>query len=132
MSSTIDFKGTEIEIEITYKKAMFEFKKLGVNLLNIFEDESTMVTILTNDEVMLNIWYHYTSPYCESFEKAIGDITPEMLNDFRNKFWSEVVNFTNPSMRKALMEFKKMILKELQSVDVKLKEVSSKSLPTQE
>ena len=81
---------------------------------------------------MLKVWYHYVSPYCESFESSLDDITPEMLNEFRDKFWSAVVNFTNPSMRKALMEFKKMILKELQSVDVKLKEVSSESLASQE
>ena len=59
MSGTVKFNGVDIPIKITYKSAWFELPELGIDILNIFDGEKTIMNILTNEKVMVELFYYY-------------------------------------------------------------------------
>jgi hypothetical protein len=115
MSGKFMFQGTSVPIRITYKQAMFDFKDLGLNLLAIFQDGQTIATIMSNDEVMVHIWYEYVKPYTSTFENAIEALTPEDMHKFKEVFWEEVINFTAPPMRPILVAMMEQVREALSS-----------------
>lgn len=123
--SSIKFKGAEIPIKITYKSAWYDLPELGIDILNIFEDDKTVSNILINDRVMVNVLFYYVKGHCSTIESALEELTPEIMNEFREVFWNEVVNFTNPQMRPSLQEYMSMIKKELASPGEKLRQALS-------
>ena len=131
MVRSIKYRGADVPIRITYKAAMFDLKDLGMNILGIFEDHTAITNMLINDEVMVKVWYYFVSPHASSLENAVEDLTSELMNEFREVFWEEVLNFTNPQMRPALREFMKMIKEELASPESNLRKALSDSLEEQ-
>ena len=128
MSSVLKFNGSEIPIEITYKSAWFELPELGIDLLTIFDGEKTLMNILTNEKVMIEVLYHFSKKHFSTLENMIDKLTPEVMHDFREVFWDEVVNFTNPQMRPALQETMTMLKKHLASPEKILELASLESL----
>lgn len=114
-SPTIEFNGVKVPIEFGFKEAFGDFKKMGLNLLALFEDRSTLMTIMANDNVMVQVWYYFVKPHCESFDDALEHLTPAKMNVFREVFWQQVVNFSPEPMRKAAAEMWKEAKKELNS-----------------
>jgi len=132
VAGKIMYDGTSIPIRITYKQAMFDFKDMGLNLLSIFKDEKTIMTIMADDEIMVNVWYSYIKDYTSSFEKAVEKLTPEDMHKFKEVFWDEVINFTAPPMRPILVTMMDQVREALSSAPKNLKEAYSKSLDEQE
>ena len=127
MTTTIRYKGTEIPLEINYHTAMFVFPKLGLRLLNLLQDSQTVLQIMGDDDTMIKIWYHYVHEYAGPLEDAVKELNSETMNDFRDKFWREVVNFTNPQMRPLAKEMWKMTRDQLQKPEKLLQDISSNS-----
>lgn len=134
MASKIKFKDSEVSIKITYKQAMYDFKELGLNLLNIFDDGNSAVqTIMMDDQVMVHVWYHYIKKHhAGNLEEALEYLTPEDMNDFREKFWNEVINFMPPLTRPALNMFMEKMKEEMSSPEKRLEGLFSESLEEQE
>ena len=128
MSGTVKFNGIDIPIKITYKSAWFELPELGIDILNIFDGEKTIMNILTNEKVMVELFYYYAKSHCSTIEDMLGNLTSEVMTEFREVFWNEVVNFTNPQMRPALQETMTMLKKHLASPEKILELASSESL----
>ena len=126
--NTIKFMGTDIPIKISYKAAWFDLPDLGIDILDIFKDQSTMMAILTNDRVMIPVLYYFCDKHCSTLENAIENLTPSVMEEFREAFWNEVINFTSPQMRPALQETMKMLKTELASPEERLKRALSESL----
>jgi hypothetical protein len=124
----IKFKGNEIPIRISWKDAMFTFKDMGLNLLKLFEDGSALYTIMADDEVMVELWYHYVSKHTTTLESAIEDVDEDFMHEFKEAFWEAVLDFTNPQMRPMLLENRKLIMQELASPGESLKKRYSESL----
>ena len=124
---TIDFNGVKVPIEFGLKEAFKDFKGMGLNLLALFEDRSTLMTIMANDNVMVQVWYYFVKPHCESFDDALEHLTPAKMNIFREVFWQEVVNFSPAPMRKAATEMWKELKKELDSPNKMFASSSSES-----
>jgi len=128
MSSTVKFNGIDIPIKITYKSAWFELPELGIDILNIFDGEKTIMNILTNEKVMVELFYYYAKGHCSTIDDMLEKLTPEVMGEFREVFWNEVVNFTNPQMRPALQETMTMLKKHLASPEKILELASLESL----
>ena len=73
------------------------------------------MNILTNEKVMVELFHYYVKGHCSTMENMLEKLTPETMTEFREVFWNEVVNFTNPQMRPALQKTVEMIKKELAS-----------------
>jgi len=127
ISPSFKYNGTEISIEFGYKEVMGEFKKKGLDLFALFEGDETIMTIMANDRVMLQIWYHYVSPYAQSEEAAIENLKPHELHSFKEAFWQQVINFTQPQMRPLAVEMWKKLKERLKSPEKILKDSSSDS-----
>jgi hypothetical protein len=120
------FNGIKITISINHKQAMFKFKELGLDLYSLFDENSdTMLTIMAKDRVMLHILYDYVQPHCGSFEKALDYIDTELLSNFREVFWQEVVNFSPYPMRGSLEQMWVEAKKQLSSPEKISKNTSS-------
>lgn len=130
--SSFNFKGVKIPIRITYKQAMFDFKDMGLNILNLFKDETIIMTIMSDDETMLQVWYSYVKKHASSFESAVEDLTPEDMHQFKDAFWEAVVNFTAPAMRPILQSMMEQVKEALASPEKSLSKRSSESLDEQE
>ena len=129
---TITFNGIKIPVEFGYKEVINDFKRMGLNLLELFTDDQVILTIMANDAVMLQIWYHYVSPHAESFESAIDQLTPANMHQFKEVFWQQVVNFTAPPMRPLATGMWKKLKEQLKSPEKFLENLSETSLPKQE
>ena len=132
MTSTVKFNGVDIPIKITYKSAWFDLPELGIDILNIFDGEKTIMNILTSEKVMVEVFYYFAKNHCSTIENMLENLTPETMNEFREVFWNEVVNFTNPQMRPALQKTVEMIKKELASPERILKVALSELSEEQE
>lgn len=131
MASKFKFKGSiEIPLKITYKNAMYDFKELGLNILNIFgENSSAVQTIMTDDEVMVKIWYFYIKKHhAGELESALEHLSPEEMNVFRELFWNEVINFMPPLTRPSLTLFMEKMKEEMSSPEKRLEQAYSESL----
>lgn len=123
----IKFRGADISLQFAHKEAMFVFPKLGLNLLRIFHDQEVMLTILSDDEVMIKVWYHFVKDHCSSLEDAVEDLTPEMMAEFKDKFWEQTVSFTHAPMRRFLRQMKELVEKELSSTKMLTEQPSLES-----
>ena len=126
------FNDTEIDIDFGYKEVVTDFKKMGLDLFGLFEGDETLMTIMVNDRVMLQVWLYYVKPYCESEEKAIAQLKPHDMHKFKEAFWQQVVNFTQPQMRALAVAMKAKLLERLKSPERILESSSSDSLEKQE
>ncbi len=134
MTSKIRFKESDIPIKISYKQAMYDFKDMGLNLLAIFGEESSAVqTIMLDDEIMVQVWFSYVKKHhAGTLESALEELTPELMNDFREKFWNEVINFMPPLTRPSLNLFMEKMKEEMTSPEKRLEQAFSASSEEQE
>jgi hypothetical protein len=128
------FKYNNITIPVTfgYKEVMGDFKKMGLNLLKLFEDQSVMTSIFMNDELMLEVWFHYVKNYATSMDEAVEHLTPQQMHVFKEAFWQAVVNFTAPQMRPTLIALKAELDQVLKSPAKNLRSSSFDSSEEQE
>ena len=110
MTIKFQFDRQEYPINITYYDAIKVLpEKFGISLTKIFtsEDEAqqTMQSLVIDDEKTLALAWHYVHETA-SFEEDefLRKITGKDLEQFREDFWSAVVNFSGPLKRNLLRE----------------------------
>lgn len=142
------FRDVEYEIEpFTYGFAAKTLKEqLGINLLSAFQDdnlERLVTKILLDDEFALKCWWFFIckkdSPPDPgvAYERAIDDLTPKGMADFKDAFWAAITSFFEPTRREMLIQvragMKDLLLKAVQEqVKQALGSLSTSSQPEQD
>lgn len=130
---TFKHNGINIPVKINYGKAVYTFPDMGLDLLKLFETtEEIIFTIMANDKVMLEIWFHYVADHEVDKAAAIEELEPQEMHQFKNAFWSAVLGFTESSMRPILETYYREIKKGLKQPEKFLRSISSNSLDEQE
>lgn len=138
MQHSFTFKGSKIPLDVDFGKAHKVFPKHGLHILGLLVDENinkTLLTILTDDLQMLNLWYHYVKDlYPSDFEELIDDLTTVDFKSFKDALWAAIVNFTDPQLRAALIKGREEIERQLAKTfrNLKLKEPSSDTVDESE
>jgi len=108
--------GRKINIVITFRDAINIYPKRGLPILNILSDnnaQETLQTVMLNDQKMLDLWYYYLQENNIDEDKALDELTRENFMEFKKEVWEAIVNFSEPQMRGALIEMKKMFNEEI-------------------
>ena len=126
------FNDVDIPVNFGYKEVVSDFKKMGLDLFGLFEGQEVLMTILANDRVMLQVWLFYVKPYCSDEDAAIAQLRPHEMHKFKEAFWQQVVNFTQPQMRPLLVAMWKQVKERLDSPEEILRSLSSDSSEEQE
>ena len=105
--------GNKVFVEFNYKNVMVDFKKMGLNLFDIYNDQRVIMQIFGDDETMIQVWFFYIKDYEASYDEAIERLEVKELQTFKEAFWSAVVNFSAPQMRAILIETKTILFKYL-------------------
>ena len=120
--------GIKIPIVLSYKDAMFTFKKMGLNLLSIMEDgDNLILSIMSNDLVMLEVWHHYVKDHSPNMEEAIEELEATEMHQFKEAFWQAVVNFSPSPMRPLLSHMYQEVKKGLKQPEKIWKSTLSES-----
>lgn len=120
----IKVKGIPIEVIVTYKMAMFDFKAYGLNMLKLFQDDNALMSVMVDDEMLINIMHYYCKEHVSTVEDLVDELdkNPDLMQEFRDQFWDAVLNFTNPLMREALRQTRKLIEEQLASPEKNLRQ----------
>lgn len=126
-----EFKGKEYPIKISYWEAITVLpEKFGISLTKVFTDgdaaTETMQNLVLDDEKTLELAWFYIEPTA-AFDKEdfYKQITGKDLEQFREDFWSAVVNFSGPLKKNLLMEIWTEFRKELKAAKLDLQELES-------
>lgn len=102
------YRGQKVPLKITYGLACGRLDELGLDILSLFEDDNQVIpTIMLNDKVMLRVRFYFLQEAGveDDWENSISDMTPQEMQNFKEAFWDEVVNFSPPPAREALRQF---------------------------
>lgn len=93
----------KIPMYMGYRLAQNEMSELGINVLNLFSENSNVIqTIMLDDQTMLKVWFFYVDEHLGvKYDEALQllDETPGGLEPFKQAFWEMVVGFTGPAVR---------------------------------
>jgi len=118
----LKFKGKEYQFKLTYRKMLEDLpNKFNIHLGKIFTDndlmQQTMLNLLVEDEVSIKLFHWAINSASLTYEDLLDDMDQKTLSDFRDCFWEEVVNFSDPLRKEASRalweEYKKVIQKSL-------------------
>lgn len=114
------YNSQPVNLTFGYLEAYRELPKYGLDLLSIFDAENTVIQkIMLDDRVMLDVRFYFLKRegLAADFEESLEDFTSVQMQQFREAFWEEVVNFSAPPARKALREMWTEAKRQLNSVD---------------
>jgi len=119
--TTFNIGKQEYNIKLTYGLSVNVLPdKFNINLTKIFVDSElaskTMETLVLDDERTLSLMWFFVEPTASiDYDTFLEKVSPQELEEFREAFWAEVVNFSG-SLKKNMMlqmwtEFKKELKK---------------------
>lgn len=130
------FRERTIPIKLTYKEAYTDLPRLGLPILDMFEEGSTVVQdIMLNDKTMLKVWHFFINREvggAGELEEILEYLEPEQMQKFKEVFWDATVNFMPSQVRDTLKEAWKQVQKMLKSPDLISGSLSSSSQPEPE
>jgi hypothetical protein len=117
MLPTYKFLDRDIPIKLDYWSVTEEISPLGLDILELLGEhgERTVVKIVLDEQVMLNIWWYFIKDVFgdtpEQRKKCLQNL--ESLEKFKDILWEAIVNFLPPPVRTqlqgALIEARKQI-----------------------
>lgn len=125
---TFRHNGISIPVVFTYGDAMGDLRTLGLNLLDMGHADALYFTILANDEIMLEVWWHFVKKHEASKEEAMASLTPQQMETFKEAVWQAVLNFTPKGLRVYMQTVRKAVEKKINSPDAILNQLSQDSL----
>lgn len=97
-----------VPMSMSFTLADTKMEDLGLNILGVLSDGGqTIQTLLLDDRLLLKVWYYYVKEEtADSWEDALAvlDETEGGLEEFREAFFTLIVNFSSPPTRKILRE----------------------------
>jgi hypothetical protein len=109
-------------------------EKFNIEILKLFVDEQltqqTTNRILVDDDLCLRLCWFFIEPQVQfDWDKFLEllDQEPEAIENFRETFWSAIVNFSSPQKKGVLLEIWKLLKKEMKQLSLDT-DKSSKSL----
>lgn len=124
MTVYFEFKDKKYPLEINYYESIKTFPdKFGINLGKIFTDEvaasETMQALIFDDERTIDLaWYFINEKTDMTFDDFLKKLTGKELEQFREDFWSAVVNFSPRLKQDLLRELWNQFKKDLKKVDL--------------
>ena len=114
----------EIILEINLSESRKLEKQFGLKLADFFVDnEKTMEAVqklILEDEFTIDLlWYYFGNQYKvtrEDMEELITSL--DLLDEFREKFWAAVINFTSAHKKKILLDLWDQVKKQIKKFDV--------------
>jgi hypothetical protein len=108
-------------------------EKFNIEILKLFVDEQltqqTTNRILVDDDLCLRLCWFFIEPQVQfDWDKFLEllDQEPEAIENFRETFWSAIVNFSSPQKKGVLLEIWKLLKKEMKQLSLDM-DKSSKS-----
>lgn len=130
----------EVIIEINLIESRKLEKQFGLKLLDFFVDnektmEAVQKLILDDDFTIDLLWYYFGNQHKvdkETMEACISSL--DLLDEFREKFWAAVVNFTSAHKKKILLDLWAQMKIQIKKFDVAemMSNVSSSELEEEE
>jgi hypothetical protein len=141
MSKTVSkfsFNEKSYPIVITWSLAYNTLpEKFNIEILKLFVDEqltqATTHRILVDDDLALRLcWFFLESQVTYDWDKFLEllDSEPEAIENFRETFWSAIVNFSSPQKKGVLLEIWKVLKREMKQLSLDM-DKSSRSLSEQ-
>lgn len=139
--SKFSFSDKTYPIVITWSLAYNTLpEKFNIEILKLFVDEQlTQITtnrILVDDDLALRLCWFFLEPQVSyDWDKFLEllDQEPEAIENFRETFWSAVVNFSSPQKKGVLIEMWKLLKRELKQLSLDMdKSLKSPSEQNQE
>jgi hypothetical protein len=100
-------------------------EKFNIEILKLFVDEQltqqTTNRILVDDDLCLRLCWFFIEPQVQfDWDKFLEllDQEPEAIENFRETFWSAIVNFSSPQKKGVLLEIWKMLKKEMKQLSL--------------
>jgi hypothetical protein len=100
-------------------------EKFNIEILKLFVDEqltqATTHRILVDDDLALRLCWFFLEPQVSyDWDKFLEllDQEPEAVENFRESFWSAVVNFSSPQKKGVLIEMWKLLKRELRQLSL--------------
>jgi hypothetical protein len=120
------FNGKQYPIVIKWTTAFSVLpEKFDIEILKLFVDDQltqqTASRLLVDDELALRLFWYYLEPQVEfNWDKFLEllDEEPEAVENFREAFWSAVVNFSSPQKKGILGDMWKMLKKEMKQLSL--------------
>ena len=114
----------EIILEINLSESRKLEKQFGLKLADFFVDnEKTMEAVqklILEDEFTIDLlWYYFGNQHKvtrEDMEELITSL--DLLDEFREKFWAAVINFTSAHKKKMLLDLWDQVKKQIKKFDV--------------
>lgn len=126
----------EVIIDINLIESRKLEKQFNLKLMDFFVDnEKTMEAVqklILNDDFTLDLlWYYFGNQHKvprDVMEELITSL--DLLDDFREKFWAAVVNFTSAHKKKILLDLWAQVKTQIKKFDVQetMSNVSSSEL----
>jgi hypothetical protein len=130
----------EIIIDINLMESRKLEKQFDLKLMDFFVDndktmEAVQKLILNDDFTLDLLWYYFGNQHKvgrEIMEELITSL--DLLDDFREKFWAAVVNFTSAHKKKILLDLWAQVKTQIKKFDVQetMSSVSSSELEAEE
>lgn len=118
----------KVPISINYYDATFTYDAMGLDILGIVTDQTPIIQIIADDKIMLKLWYHFVQDLePEGFEVALRSLTTKEMQEFKEAFWDEVVNFSAPPIRETLRTAYQKVKDHLKRPENLLKNLSADS-----
>jgi hypothetical protein len=133
--SKFSFNDKTYPIVITWSLAYNTLpEKFNIEILKLFVDEQltqqTTNRILVDDDLCLRLCWFFIEPQVQfDWDKFLEllDQEPEAIENFRETFWSAIVNFSSPQKKGILGDMWKMLKKEMKQLSLDM-DKSSRSL----
>jgi hypothetical protein len=124
--SKFTFHEKAYPIVITWSSAYNSLpEKFGIEILKLFVDEQltqqTTHRLLVDDDLALRLCWSFIEPQVSyDWDKFLEllDEEPEAIENFREAFWSAVINFSSPQKKGVLLEIWKMLKRELKQLSL--------------
>lgn len=118
--TTFVFNDHKYDLKITYGLATRSLVEFDVHLTSLFEGENMenlLMRMFLNDDLALKLWWSYVKDYNSNYNDAVDLLTPEIVQDFKDKWWTAVASFFDPLrrdlLRSTLAEAPKLIRKRM-------------------
>lgn len=128
----------ETILEINLSESRKLEKQFGLKLADFFVDnEKTMEAVqklILEDEFTIDLlWYYFSNQHKvtrEVMEELITSL--DLLDEFREKFWAAVINFTSAHKKKILLDLWDQVKKQIKKFDVQEMISNASSLELEE
>jgi len=115
---SFQFQKRNYNIKLGVLEAMETLPQMGVHPLSLVSDmtktNDTLLTVMLDDEKAVQLMFHYLKKDSEiPWEKFLEQVEMSEIQAFKESFWHELLNFSGPLKKEALIQFKAELKKEL-------------------